>query len=144
MGKWKSGFLVLAGLLAASPGIRAAPEAPDMVLLNGRIFTGDDAAPYVAALAIRDGRVLSTGTTAAIAALAGPHTRRIELKGHLVLPGLNDAHYHVDIQPVGTVQVETGENGPRLEPAAGSACEAAGHGRPPGGAHGGYRGCGLQ
>ncbi len=112
MGRWKSGFLVLAGLLAASPGIRAVPQAPDLVLLNGRIFTGDDAAPYVAALAIRDGRVLSTGTTDAIAALAGPHTRKIELKGHLVLPGLNDAHYHMDIQPPGAVQVETGEMNP--------------------------------
>jgi predicted amidohydrolase YtcJ len=46
------------------------------------------------ALAIEGGRITAIGPTAAIAALAGPDTRRIELSGETVLPGFQDAHIH--------------------------------------------------
>ena len=46
--------------------------APDLVLLNGKIFTSDVAHPYVQALAIRGERITATGDSAKIRALAGP------------------------------------------------------------------------
>ena len=96
----------LASLLAAlattlclvSLGI-GQPSSPDMVLLNGRLFTGDGSRPYVEALAIRGDRIVAVGTSADMQALAGPRTTRIDVGGRVVIPGINDAHYHLRVEP---------------------------------------------
>jgi imidazolonepropionase-like amidohydrolase len=69
-----------------------APPAPDLVLLNGRVFTADRDRPWAEALAIRGGRVVGVGTSADIADLASGSTLRRDLGGHTVVPGFNDAH----------------------------------------------------
>lgn len=68
---------------------------PDLVLYNGRVTTLDRTRPEVSALAIRDGAFTAVGEDAAILALAGPQTRRIDLQRRRVLPGLIDNHTHV-------------------------------------------------
>ncbi len=70
-------------------------QAPDLILLGGRITTLDRAHPEVEALAIRDGAVAEIGAVRDIAPLAGPDTQVIELGGRRVIPGLNDSHTHV-------------------------------------------------
>lgn len=79
----------------------AAPNqaAPDLIIFNGKIFTSDTAHPYVQALAIRGERITATGDSAKIKALAGPHTKEIDLGGRTVIPGINDAHNHLEIVP---------------------------------------------
>jgi hypothetical protein len=52
-------------------------SSPDVILLNGKVFTSDSSHPYVEALAIRGDRIVSTGSSKEIAALAGPQTKRI-------------------------------------------------------------------
>jgi predicted amidohydrolase YtcJ len=74
-------------------------RSPDLILLNGKIFTSDSAHPYVEALAIRGDRVVATGDSESIASLVGPQTKRVDLAGHLVIPGINDAHYHCSVEP---------------------------------------------
>lgn len=69
-----------------------APPAPDLVLLNGRVFTADPSRPWAEAVAIRGDRITGIGSSATIAALAGPRTVQRDLAGLTVLPGLNDAH----------------------------------------------------
>ncbi|HEV2553496.1 MAG TPA: amidohydrolase [Bosea sp. (in: a-proteobacteria)] len=66
----------------------------DIVLRNGPIWCGYEEGT-VEALAIWQGRVLAVGRDAEIAALVGPATRVIELKGRLATPGLNDSHLHL-------------------------------------------------
>jgi predicted amidohydrolase YtcJ len=68
---------------------------PDLVLYNGRITTLDRKRPAASALAIRDGRFEAVGDDAAILATAAPDTRRVDLRGRRVLPGLIDNHTHV-------------------------------------------------
>lgn len=68
---------------------------PDLILFNGRITTLDRSQPTASAVAIRDGRFEAVGDDATLFALAGPTTRRIDLKGRRVLPGLIDNHTHV-------------------------------------------------
>ena len=51
----------------------AQQTRPDIVLLNGKIFTSVAAHPYVEALAIRGDRIVATGDTATIRAMAGPN-----------------------------------------------------------------------
>jgi len=68
---------------------------PDLIVLNARIRTMDPARPTATALAVSDERIVSLGDDAAIAALAGPGTRRIDAGGRLVLPGFQDPHVHL-------------------------------------------------
>jgi predicted amidohydrolase YtcJ len=80
--------------------------APDLVLLNGKIFTSDVAHLYVQALAIRGERITATGDSAKIRALARPHTKQIDLGGRTVIPGINDAHNHLSIFPPNRIDLE--------------------------------------
>ncbi len=70
-----------------------APEA-DLVLLNGRVWTGDSTAPWAEALAVRDGRLLAVGTTPEIRRHRTGNTRVIDAEGRLVTPGFIDNHTH--------------------------------------------------
>ncbi len=75
------------------------PPFPDVVLVNGRLFTGDDSRPFVEALAIRGDRIVAVGTSANMQSLAGPRTTRVDVGGRVVIPGINDAHYHLRVEP---------------------------------------------
>jgi len=67
----------------------------DLILTNGKIITVDERFSIAQAVAIRGDRVVATGTDQEIARLAGPNTRRIDLKGKAVIPGLIDNHMHL-------------------------------------------------
>jgi predicted amidohydrolase YtcJ len=80
--------------------------APDLILVNGEIFTSDSAHPYVQALAIRGERIFAVGSSDEVKKRADSNTRFIDLQGRTVIPGLNDAHIHLEIQPAGSVELE--------------------------------------
>lgn len=69
--------------------------ATDLVLHNGKVWTGDGAHPSATAIAIDDGRIVAVGSDAEILELADADTQRIDLKDHRVVPGINDAHVHL-------------------------------------------------
>src|SRR5262245_64340690 len=73
---------------------QALAQSPDTILVNGKIVTVDARASTREALAVRDGRIVSLGTTADIRKLAGPRTRVIDLQGRTVIPGLTHSHLH--------------------------------------------------
>jgi predicted amidohydrolase YtcJ len=93
-------FVVILPLLALVAGPRAQPAAADIVLTNGRIFTGVATQPWVDALAITGERISAAGTNAAVTEGARGATRVIDLRGRLVIPGFNDAHAHPGAMPV--------------------------------------------
>lgn len=70
-------------------------QKADMLLTNGKVFTADTARLYVEAIAIRGNKIMAVGTTAEMQKLAGPGTRKIDLGGKTVIPGINDAHDHI-------------------------------------------------
>jgi predicted amidohydrolase YtcJ len=70
--------------------------------VNGRVFTGSTAHPYAEALAIKGTQILAIGTSDEISSKAGPKTRRIDLAGRLVIPGINDSHTHFEADVIGT------------------------------------------
>src|SRR4051794_9882723 len=72
----------------------ASAQTADTVLFNGKILTVDQDFSIKQALAIGSGRVLATGTSAAMRKLAGDKTRLIDLGGRTVIPGLTDGHIH--------------------------------------------------
>ena len=67
-----------------------------LLISNARIRTLDAAGTMATAVAIADGRIVAVGGTEVAAAALPPHARRIDLGGRTVLPGLIDAHTHLE------------------------------------------------
>ncbi len=72
----------------------ASAQTADAILFNGKILTVDKDFTVQEALAISHGRVLASGTTAAMRKLAGDKAKLIDLGGRTVIPGLTDGHIH--------------------------------------------------
>jgi predicted amidohydrolase YtcJ len=94
-------------LVAGAPPADTNP-APDTIFINGDIYPGAvfKAGPQselraarigerVQAIAVREGRVVAAGTNAEIRKLKGSGTQVVDLGGHFVMPGFNDAHTHL-------------------------------------------------
>ena len=79
------------------PG-RGTPRGADLVLLHGKIWTGEPArnvtAKFAEAVAIANGRILAVGSNADIQSYVGTSTKVVDLKGRLAVPGLIDSHAH--------------------------------------------------
>ena len=76
----------------ASP--TSAPEP--IVILGARLINGSGHDPIDnAALLIEDGRIVAVGSSAEIAAKAGPNAEVIDAEGRCVTPGFVDAHTHL-------------------------------------------------
>lgn len=88
--------IVSCALLVAVRSAAQQPQQPaDLIVTNARIYTVDDAHPFVAALAVRGGRIAFAGDVRGAMALRGAQTRVLDLGGRTVIPGMVDAHGHV-------------------------------------------------
>ena len=67
----------------------------DLILHNGRFSTLDRSNASPDAVAIADGRFLSVGRARDVEATASATTKRIDLQGRRVIPGLIDSHMHI-------------------------------------------------
>ena len=67
----------------------------DLVIYNGKIATQDHKRSFVTALAVAKGEIVENGNDHDMMQWAGDSTRRIDLKGRTVIPGLNDSHLHI-------------------------------------------------
>ena len=79
--------------ILTAPGA-LAQQAADTIVTHGKILTVDAAFRTVEALAITNGRIVATGTSAEIARYAGRNTKVIDVAGATVIPGLIDNHFH--------------------------------------------------
>ncbi len=79
----------LAGLGHATGG-----SEPDLVVLNARVYTVEDAQPTTEAFAVKHGRFSAVGSTDDVRNLVGPDTTVIDAEGMTVTPGFIDAHSH--------------------------------------------------
>ncbi len=70
-------------------------QAADLVVVNGRVLTMDDARPRAEAVAIKGNTIAAVGTSAYIGELRGRQTRVIDANGATVLPGFIEAHLHI-------------------------------------------------
>ena len=87
-----AGLLALA-LLSLGAAAQGAGTA-DTILVNGKIATVDDRFTMAQALAIKDRRIIASGSNDAVRKHAGASTKVIDLKGRTVVPGLIDNHSH--------------------------------------------------
>jgi predicted amidohydrolase YtcJ len=87
----------------ARPAVPAHALQPDLILMNGIIYTGagfaEDRPQVVQAVAIGRGKVLAVGRNEEITRMAGSKTRLRDLDsagtGTFIFPGFNDAHTHL-------------------------------------------------
>src|SRR3954466_9759524 len=73
----------------------AQGPSPDLILSNGKIITVDERFTIAQAVAIKGDRIVAVGADREIAQFAGSNTRRIDLLGRAVIPGLVDNHMHL-------------------------------------------------
>jgi predicted amidohydrolase YtcJ len=78
----------------------AGPKA-DVIFIHGNVYTGIPANAQFSsiqraeAIAVRGDRIQAVGKIADIEILKGPQTQVVDLGGHFVMPGFNDAHMHL-------------------------------------------------
>lgn len=76
----------------AAPLARA--QTATLILVNGKVWTENPAAPEAEAVAIDGEHLLAVGSSGQVKKLAGPNCKVIDLQGRRVVPGFNDAHVH--------------------------------------------------
>ena len=80
---------------SSGEAVKSSGPAPDIIFINGDIYT--QATPARAqAMAVSDGHIVAIGSNDDIRKLKGPQTQVIDLGGHFVMPGFNDAHVHLE------------------------------------------------
>ena len=77
--------------------ISCAREKADFVYKNGKIYTVNEARPWVEAVAIKDGKFIKVGSDAEMKNLIGDKTKVVDLEGRFVMPGVHDTHVHPPI-----------------------------------------------
>lgn len=83
-----------------SPSNAPKPKA-DIIFTHGNVYTGVPAEGAFnsimreEAIAVRGDRILAVGKMPELQALKGDQTQIIDLQGHFVMPGFNDAHLHL-------------------------------------------------
>ena len=79
-------------IMSASCGTK---EKADLVILNGKVLTIDEANPMAEAIAVRGEFIVASGSSKKIEAwIEEGKTKVIDARGRLVIPGFNDAHVH--------------------------------------------------
>src|SRR5437899_2686288 len=104
---------VLVVVTVASLSSAQSQSPADVIFVNGDIYTGTGNVaavtrngtlpPFksnipqrsVRALAVSAGKIIAVGSNDEIQKLKGPKTQVIDLGGHFVMPGFNDAHVHL-------------------------------------------------
>jgi len=81
---------------AGAPGpVEAQQQTADVILTNGKIITVDNRFSIAQAVAVKGDRIIAVGSTQDVTRLGGPNTRRIDLAGKAVVPGMIDNHAHI-------------------------------------------------
>ena len=85
---------------ASSEAASVKPKA-DVIYIHANVYTGVPATSQFGstmreeAIAVRGDRIQAVGKNVEIEKLKGPQTQVIDLGGHFVMPGFNDAHLHL-------------------------------------------------
>ena len=90
-------FLCVAGTLQLlrTPASAQGSDTPDLVFSNGKIVTVDERFTIAQAVAVKGDRIVAVGSTRKSPGWRDPNTRRIDLRGRTVIPGLIDNHLHL-------------------------------------------------
>lgn len=71
------------------------PNIAHTIFTNAKIFTANPLQPAAQAVAVRGNRIVCVGNNADALAWRGDNTRAIDAQNNTLLPGINDAHFHL-------------------------------------------------
>ena len=71
-------------------------EPADLVFINANVYTANDKQPHAEAVAVKGDRIVFAGSNTEVKKYQGAQTRVIDLHGATVLPGMTDAHHHLE------------------------------------------------
>jgi len=93
----RSRAAVVVGLfvLGSLSFLHAQRPQVDLILSNGKIVTVDERFTISQAVGVAGDRIVAVGSNQDVSRLAGPATRRIDLRGRTVVPGFIDNHMHL-------------------------------------------------
>ena len=74
---------------------KTSTESADLIVTNAKVAVMDTNRTITEAIAVKDGKILATGTTKEILKLKNDKTKLIDANGKTVIPGLNDSHLHL-------------------------------------------------
>ncbi len=104
-------LLSLLSLMLNANSFGAAEKTPatEVLFINGNIYPNvyiPPKTPRPQAIAVRDGRIVAIGSNEEILKLKHGDTQVIDLGGHFVMPGFNDAHVHLAAGGLELLQVD--------------------------------------
>ncbi|WP_194774814.1 amidohydrolase [Pararhodonellum marinum] len=82
-------------MLSLFVSCKEAQEKADMILMNGTLYTVDEATPQAQAVAVKDGLILAVGSDKEMEAYQGNATEMIDLRGKTLTPGWIESHGHL-------------------------------------------------
>src|SRR5690349_8591340 len=88
--------ILLSILLFSFAPTTSKVDPAELVFINGNIYTVNDKQPHAEAVAVKGGRIVFVGSNAAAKQYQGANTRVVDLKGATVVPGMTDAHQHLE------------------------------------------------
>jgi predicted amidohydrolase YtcJ len=103
-------FRIISGMIVLA-GAGSSAQAADLIVHHGKVVTVDQKFTIHQAMAVKDGKILRTGTDEEILTLKSAKTEVLDLGGKMVLPGLMDSHTH----PVSAAMTEFDHEIPVME-----------------------------
>ncbi|HYU45735.1 MAG TPA: amidohydrolase family protein [Terriglobales bacterium] len=98
----RAALILFMAMTSHMPAQNAAPKPKaDVIFTHGNVYTGVvdstslGAGKRSEAIAVRGDRILVVGTRDEVMKTKGPDTKIVDLDGHFVMPGFNDAHLHL-------------------------------------------------
>tara|TARA_B100002003_G_scaffold112439_1_gene103990 strand:- start:1228 stop:2964 length:1737 start_codon:yes stop_codon:yes gene_type:complete len=73
----------------------ARDDSADLVIKGGKIYTVNPGNPIAAAVAVKNGRIITVGSNSIIEPLIGNKTEIIDLQGKTMIPGFIESHGHI-------------------------------------------------
>src|SRR5258708_28933413 len=71
-------------------------EPAELIFSNANVYTANDQQPRAEAVAVKTDRIVFVGSNAEAKKYQGANTRVVDLHGATVLPGMTDAHHHLE------------------------------------------------
>jgi predicted amidohydrolase YtcJ len=84
--------ILLFSFVPAGPRV----EPADVIFTNANVYTANDRQPNAEAVAVKGDRIVFVGSNAEVKKFQGAKTRVVDLHGATVLPGMTDAHHHLE------------------------------------------------
>lgn len=101
------GVTFIAGLIVRAQRDDDGPV--DLIVINGKVYAGDDGAALAEAVAVTGNKIVRVGANRDVLRLRRRQTVVVDAKGGAVLPGFNDAHAHLISGGLSLDQVNLGD-----------------------------------